>query len=760
MEPSQGDVTRRETSLASSLELRLGRLAVERGHLTSQRLDEALAELQSGGSGRLGELLAARGWVTPAQWAELERDLSVLLQEQPRKSSPAGVPDRYDVRDLLGEGATAVVYRAWDRQLGRTVALKVLRDAAGLSEVGRERFRREARVEARLAHPNVVTVYDAGEEGGRLYLVMELVEGRPLSGILAEGKTPLPALLRMIEKSARGVAAAHAQGIVHRDLKPGNVIVSAAGEPKVADFGLAHLSDEGLALTRTGATLGTPFYMAPEQVEGRATAISPRTDVYALGAMLYEALSGRPPQRANTLAEVYSKILHEEPAPLRAEKPGIPRDLETIVLKALEKDPAKRYASAQDLADDLRRYLGGEPVQARPIPTSVRILRKAARRRAVLLPLAALVLGAAAVLVFLWSRSKDMKRLADLQETELRQARAAWPPRLDALRGEVLRLSTGGQAPARDGEVLGLDNGLRTAGQEAAANVVYKDSARLELGPDTELERLSDRLFLLDGEGPPGKGVGMRRGRLTVDSSGQAVTVRTPDGLIRTEGGRASIVVGPRGTRLEVLRGRATLTRLADRSTREVDDGFYAATDQEGTKELRPLRPELRIPIAGFESEDLSDWGLSSAAPDSTITFARESPGIVGKGALRVDYSVAPGGWAYVSFKKFEKQPQDWSETSGVEFWFYGSKTGLKFVLEIFEGADGTPHELFVYDFLDSFSGWRHFSVPWSAFRRRSHQHPGAPDDGFTLSKIRGLNFHTAQGKGSFRLDEIEVFKR
>jgi tRNA A-37 threonylcarbamoyl transferase component Bud32 len=311
------------------------------------------------------------------------------LSEHEKERGP-----RFEILGPLGEGATAVVHRARDAALGRVVALKVLR-AGKLTDVLRERFRREARAVAGLSHPNVVTVYDADAEADPPWLAMELVDGRPLS------EAEPGARLALLEKAARGVAAAHAAGIVHRDLKPANILVTASGEPKVGDFGLAHVLDTRSELTRTGTTLGTPLYMAPEQVEGRPEAISPRTDVYALGAMLYEILAGRPPIVGESLAELYRRIVAEDPAPLAG-------DAGRVALKALDKDPARRYADAGEFADDLRRHLNGEPVLARPLGVTGRFVRR--NRRALVLGLlaAAAVTGVA---VSILSLRREVQRL-------------------------------------------------------------------------------------------------------------------------------------------------------------------------------------------------------------------------------------------------------------------------------------------------------------------------------------------------------------
>jgi tRNA A-37 threonylcarbamoyl transferase component Bud32 len=314
------------------------------------------------------------------------RDLSE--HERTRSTAPgagAALPSepptlsRFEIQGVLGQGATAIVYRARDRTLNRTVALKLLRDGAGLNDVVRERFRREAQAAAGLAHSNVVTVFDAAEEEGRPFLVMELVEGRPLDALLKDPAVPKADLLPLLAKAARGVGAAHQRGIVHRDLKPANILVTASGEPKVGDFGLAHILETRTELTRTGTALGTPLYMAPEQVEARSGEISPRTDVYALGAILYEMLAGQPPHVAQSLADLYARIVRQDPVPPRAIRADVAPDAQTIALKALEKEPARRYADAREFADDLERHLRGEPIEARPLGIVGRIARRCRR---------------------------------------------------------------------------------------------------------------------------------------------------------------------------------------------------------------------------------------------------------------------------------------------------------------------------------------------------------------------------------------------
>ncbi len=367
------------------------RVLLERKLITPEQLAECREEQRQtqidGVAPSLGHIVIRRDWIKVDH-------LVRLVAEQ--KSRAGGLPDipRYEIRERLGEGTSAVVHRAWDRQLQRPVAIKILRDAMVVSDVARQRFQREAQAAAGISHPNIVTVHDAGEADGRPYLVMELVEGRGLNEILKQRDLGERQLLELFEKVARALETAHAKGIVHRDLKPANIIVTPAGEPKVGDFGLAHLVDSETELTRAGTALGTPMYMSPEQVRGESRAITPQTDVYALGSMLYEVVLGQPPHLGESVQEIYGKIEHEEPEAPRRLRPKVSQDLQTLILKAIDKKPHRRYASAQALAEDLRRYLAGEPILARAPSGTVRFWRKVSRHRVVLISTVAAVLGA------------------------------------------------------------------------------------------------------------------------------------------------------------------------------------------------------------------------------------------------------------------------------------------------------------------------------------------------------------------------------
>ncbi|MCI0459493.1 MAG: serine/threonine protein kinase [Gemmataceae bacterium] len=266
----------------------------------------------------------------------------------------------YEVLERLGQGGMGVVYKARQFQAERLVALKMLLAGEHAGAEQRLRFRTEVAALARLRHPNVVQVYEVGEQEGRLFFSMEFLPGGSLAARLA-GKPLSPAeAARTIEVLARALQAVHEHGILHRDLKPHNVLIDADGTLKLSDFGLAKRLDENPGLTPSGATLGTPSYMAPEQVKARPGDVSPRTDVYGLGAILYELLTGRPPFLGKNSFETLQQVVAGNPVPPSRLRPEVPAALEAVCLKCLETRPARRYASAAELADDLKRWLRGE----------------------------------------------------------------------------------------------------------------------------------------------------------------------------------------------------------------------------------------------------------------------------------------------------------------------------------------------------------------------------------------------------------------
>jgi serine/threonine-protein kinase len=335
----------------------------------------------------LAELLAARREVDEA-----------LLAETPYKGGPGngspgpavplGVLGDYELLEELGQGGMGRVYRARQRSLGRVVAVKVIRAGTPATDADRLRFRTEAEAAARLDHPNIVPVYEVGESGGLPYIAQRYINGAPLSRHLDRFRDDPRAAAGLLVTLARAAHHAHQRGVLHRDLKPGNVLLEWRGGgagpplPHVADFGLARLVDQDSGLTRSGELVGTPSYMAPEQAGGGAAAVTTATDVHGLGAILYALLTGRPPFAAPTVLESLEKVKTREPDPPRRLNPKVDRDLETICLTCLAKDPRRRYASALALAEDLESWLGHRPIAARPATARERLAKWVRRRPA------------------------------------------------------------------------------------------------------------------------------------------------------------------------------------------------------------------------------------------------------------------------------------------------------------------------------------------------------------------------------------------
>lgn len=286
----------------------------------------------------------------------------------------------FELLERLGAGASGTVWKARDTSLRRLVALK-LPHLQTMTEAERARFRREGQACAQLHHPNIVAVYQVGDDEGRGYISSELIEGWSLRDWLArQGRLSHVETVTLVAQLADALQHAHEQGVIHRDLKPANVLVDHQGKPHLTDFGLARWTDQSVALTMEGHVVGTPAYMSPEQARGDAVSVDRRTDVYGLGAILYELLTGKPPFEGD-MASVINRVMNEEPpAPTKVDA-KVPRDLETICLKAIEKSPAARYPSMQALGDDLRRYLAGEPIAARRTSLAGRSVRYVRRHK-------------------------------------------------------------------------------------------------------------------------------------------------------------------------------------------------------------------------------------------------------------------------------------------------------------------------------------------------------------------------------------------
>jgi serine/threonine-protein kinase len=379
----------------------------------------------------------------------------------------------YRVEAVLGHGGMGVVYRAWHLPLNRPVALKMLLAGAYAQPAERQRFLREAEAVAALQHANIVPVYDAGEVDGRPYFTMELVEGGDLAKQIQGVPQPARQAAALVATLADAIHAAHQRGIVHRDLKPSNILLQGVRDqesgvsqdktvlppsltpdswpltPKITDFGLARRLEGDGGLTLSGAPMGTPSYMAPEQARCEKSAIGPATDVYALGAILYELLTGRPPFRAESPTATLQQVVADDPVPPARLNPQVPRDLATICLKCLSKEPRRRYASAAALAEDLRRFLRGEPIAARRSGRVERFARWARRSPAaatllaVTLLVATTVLGAAGWLLGRWVVTARAVR-ADLREADRWERQSAFPEAGAALERARSRLGDSG----------------------------------------------------------------------------------------------------------------------------------------------------------------------------------------------------------------------------------------------------------------------------------------------------------------------------
>lgn len=285
----------------------------------------------------------------------------------PAAEVPALSIPGYEILEVLGQGGMGVVYRARQARLNRIVAIKAIRADWNFGREALRRFQAEAEAIARLQHPNILQIYDVGEHAGQPFIVMEYCVGASLASRL-RGAEPLPPAeaAGLVRTLAGAVHYAHERGVIHRDLKPSNVLLNEDGTPKIVDWGLAkRLDQDDVNQTQSGVIIGTPSYMAPEQARGDIKAVGPPADIYSLGSMLYELLTGRPPFRGASSMEMLMQAMNELPVSPRRLVPSVPRDLETIVLRCLEKEPAKRYASAVELADDLGRFLAGEPITAR-----------------------------------------------------------------------------------------------------------------------------------------------------------------------------------------------------------------------------------------------------------------------------------------------------------------------------------------------------------------------------------------------------------
>jgi tetratricopeptide (TPR) repeat protein/tRNA A-37 threonylcarbamoyl transferase component Bud32 len=402
----------------------------------------------------------------------------------------------YDVQALLGRGGMGVVYKARHRRLNRLVALKMLIAGAHAGPAERARFQGEAEVVARLRHANVVAVYDVGDHDGCPYFTMELLEGGSLAQVLAGVPQPAGRAAALLIALSEALQVAHKAGIVHRDLKPANILLTADGAPKVADFGLARHFERPPELTWSGARIGTPSYMPPEQVIGKVGSIGPAADIYALGALLYEMLTGRPPFRGESATDTQRQVVHHEPVSPSRLNTKVPRDLETICLKCLSKEPQRRYASAAALGDDLRRFQEGRPIQARPVSWGERSWRWCRRNpTGTALLVTALAFLGLAVGGELWLQRERAERREETARREGRLSKAA-----EAVLEQAAALQKQGRWP--DARAV-LEAAPTLADTPALADLRRRmRQALADARMVTELEEIP--LRLLEGRAPSG----------------------------------------------------------------------------------------------------------------------------------------------------------------------------------------------------------------------------------------------------------------